>query len=138
MTTRRVKEYLREIKSKRQQVERLKKRRDGLHIDVSFGSIDYSADRIQGTPQNKLENAAIKLSDALERIDTETARLKVEIDERLGSIERLQNETYRDLLFKRYSEYKSFEEISVEMRYAYNYTCNLHGEALKELSKVLK
>jgi SMC interacting uncharacterized protein involved in chromosome segregation len=138
MTTRRVKEYLREIKSKRQQVERLKKRRDGLHIDVSFGSIDYSADRIQGTPQNKLENAAIKLSDALERIDTETARLKVEIDERLGSIERLQNETYRDLLFKRYSEYKSFEEISVEMRYAYNYTCNLHGVALKELSKVLK
>lgn len=138
MTTRGVKEYLRDIKFKRQHLERLKERRSALHIDVSFGSIDYTADKIQGTPQNKLENAIIKLSEALERIDKQIAKLSVEIDERLESIEQLQNSNYKDLLFKRYSEYKSFEEISLEMGYSYNYACTLHGEALKELSKVLK
>lgn len=138
MTTRGVKEYLRDIKFKRQHLERLKERRAALHIDVSFGGIDYSADRIQGTPQNKLENAVVKLTEKLERIDNTIARLSIEIDERLESIEGLQNSNYKDLLFKRYSEYKSFEEISIEMNYSYNYACTLHGEALRELSKVLK
>ena len=52
------KEYLKEIREKRQQIERLKERREALHLDVSFGSIDYSADRIQNSPKNKLEEAA--------------------------------------------------------------------------------
>lgn len=138
MTRREAKEYLKDIKSKREALERAKKRRSALHIDVSFGSIDYSADKIQGTPQNKLENAMIKMSEALERIDKTIARLSIEIDERLESIEQLQNSNYKSVLFKRYSEYKSFEEISVEMNYTYYHTAHLHGEALGALSKLRK
>ena len=137
MTARGAKKYLQDIKFKRQHLERAKKRRAALHIDVSFGAIDYSADKIQGTPQNKLENAMIKMSEALERVDKTIARLTIEIDERLESIEKLQDSNHKDLLFKRYSEYKSLERISEEMGYSYGYTCSLHGEALKEISKVL-
>ena len=132
-----VKTYLKEIREKRQHIERLKERRSALHLDVSFGGIDYSADRITATPKNKLEEAAVKLYERLEKIDKTIARLSIEVDDRIESIESLQNENYRDILFKRYVEGKSFEEISVEMRYVYNYTCNLHGEALKELSELL-
>ena len=131
------KEYLKDIRYKRQQLERLKERRSQLHLDVSFGAIDYSADRVQTTPQNKLENAMIKLSDRIEQIDTSIAKLSIEIDDRLSNIESLSDSNHRDILFKRYSEYKSFEEISVEMGYVYNYICNLHGDALKELSQFL-
>ena len=131
------KQYLREIRTKRQHVERLKKRREELHLDVSFGSVDYSADKIQTTPENKLENALIKLSDRIESIDTDIVRITMEIDDRLNSIESLQDSNLRSVLFKRYSEYKSFEQISIEMGYVYNYICNLHGEALKEISKLL-
>lgn len=132
-----VKTYLKEIREKRQHIERLRERRAALHLDVSFGGIDYSADRITATPKNKLEEAAVKLYERLEKIDKTIARLSIEVDDRIESIESLQNENYRDILFKRYVEGKSFEEISVEMRYVYNYTCNLHGEALKELSELL-
>jgi DNA-directed RNA polymerase specialized sigma24 family protein len=132
-----VKTYLKEIREKRQHIDRLKERREALHLDVSFGSIDYSADKIISTPKNKLEEAMIRLSDRLERIDRTIARLSVEVDDRIESIESLSDENHRDILFKRYVEYLSFEEISVKMRYAYNYTCNLHGEALKELQKHL-
>ena len=79
----------------------------------------------------------IRLSERIERIDNTIAEVGVEIDDRISSIEQLSNDTYRDVLYKRYAEYKSFEQISVEMGYVYNYTCNLHGDALKELSKVL-
>lgn len=137
MTTTDVKEYLKEIKFKRQYLERLKERRASLHLDVSFGGIDYSADRIQNSPKNKLEEAMIRLSDRLEKIDNSIAQVSVEIDDRIGCIERLNNSTHRDLLFKRYVEDETFEQISVELGYVYNYTCNLHGEALKELSKLL-
>lgn len=131
------KEYLREIKVKRNQLKRFKDRRSSLHLDVSFGGIDYSADRVQSTPQNKLENAMIKLSDRMAYLDRKIAELSVEIDDRINSIEAIKNGSYRDILFKHYAEYKSFEQISVEMGYVYNYTCNLHGEALKELTQLL-
>jgi len=131
------KEYLNGIKYKRRQLDRFKQRREDLHIDVSFGGIDYSADRVQSTPENKLEKAAVKLSERLQYLDRKIMELSVEIDDRLNSIESLDNGAYRDVLFKRYSEYKSFEEISVEMGYVYNYTCNLHGEALKNLAQLL-
>lgn len=131
------KEYLNGIKYRRKQLDRLKERRANLHLDVSFGGIDYSADRVQATPQNKLENAMIKLSERMAYIDRKIAELSVEVDDRLNSIEKIENGTYRDILYKRYAEYKSFEQISVELGYVYNYTCNLHGEALKELSQLL-
>ena len=131
------KEYLNGIKYKRRQLDRFKQRRADLHHDVSFGGIDYSADRVQSTPQNKMENAMIKLSERMAYLDRRILELSIEIDDRLSSIESLENGTYRDILFKHYAEYKSFEQISVEMGYAYNYTCNIHGEALKELSQVL-
>lgn len=131
------KEYLSGIKVKRRQLERFKKRRQDLHLDVSFGGIDYSADRVQSTPQNKLENAMVKLSERMAYLDRRIAELSVEIDDRISNIEAIENGNYRDVLFKHYAEYKSFEQISVEMGYVYNYTCNLHGEALKELSQHL-
>ena len=137
MTITDVKEYLREIKVLRQYLQRLMERRASLHLDVSFGGIDYSADRIQCTPKNKMEEAMVKLSERLEKIDNSIAKVSVDIDDRISSIERLKNDTHRSILFKRYVEDKSFEVISVEMGYAYNYTCNLHGDALRELSKVL-
>lgn len=131
------KEYLSEIKYKNRQLERLKERRKNLHLDVSFGAINYDADRVQSTPKNKLEEAMVRLSDRIESLDRQIAEISVEIDDRINSIESLSNGTYRDVLFKHYAEYKSFEQISVEMGYVYNYTCNLHGEALKELSQHL-
>lgn len=131
------KTYLKEIREKRQHIERLKERRSTLHLDVSFGGIDYTADRVISSPKNKMEEATVKLFNRIEQIDKTIARLSVEIDDRIEKIEALSNENYRDVLFKRYVEGKSLEEISVDMRYVYNYTCNLHGEALKELTKVL-
>ena len=137
MTIHEAKDYLKQIRVLRQYLQRLKERRASLHLDVSFGGIDYSADRIQTTPKNKMEEAMVRLSERLEKIDNSIAKVSVDIDDRISSIEKLSTDTHRSILFKRYVEDKSFEVISVEMGYAYNYTCNLHGDALRELSKVL-
>lgn len=137
MTVMDVKRYLRDIKYKRQYLQRLRDRRCSLHLDVSFSGTDYSADRVQSTPKNKIEEAMVKLSDRIEELDNRIAEISLEIDDRISSIEKLSNDTHRNVLFKRYVEDMTFEQISVEMGYAYNYTCTIHGDALKELSKVL-
>lgn len=137
MTVMDVKKYLKEIKYKRQYLQRLRDRRSSLHLDVSFGGMDYSADRIQTTPKSKIEEAMVRLSERMEELDNDIAEVSIEIDDRIKSIEKLSNDTHRNILFKRYVEDKTFEEISVELGYVYNYTCNLHGDALSELSKVL-
>jgi len=131
------KQYLRDIKHMRRRLDRLRQRRANLHLDVSFGGINYSADRVQSTPKNKIEEAMVRLSERMEALDNDIATLSIDIDDRINSIEKLNNDTHKSVLYKRYVENKTFEEISVEMGYVYNYTCNLHGEALGELSKVL-
>lgn len=131
------KQYLRDIKHMRRRLDRLRQRRAHLHLDVSFGGIDYSADRVQSTPKNKLEEAMVRLSERMEALDNDIATLSIDIDDRISSIEKLNNDTHKSVLYKRYVENKTFEEISVEMGYVYNYTCNLHGDALSELSKLL-
>lgn len=137
MTSRDVKQYMNEIKIKRRYLKRLKDRRANLHLEVSFGAIQYDGDKVQNSPQNKLEEAAVRLSERMEHLDNEIARISIEIDDRIGNIEKLSNDLHRNILFKRYVEEKTFEQISVEMGYTYNYTCNIHGDALNELTKVL-
>ena len=131
------KNYLREIKSKREHRARLLARRESIHMDIQISGIDYSKDRVQSSPSNSMENAAIKMLTRIEEIDEQIRDLSIEIDDRLASIEDLKDSNYRKILFSRYSEYKSFEQISVDAGYAYNYVCTMHGEALEELSKCL-
>ena len=138
MTAAEVKEYLKEIKFKRQYLERLKERRDNMHLDVSFGGIDYSADRIQNSPKNKLEEAMVRLSDKLEKIDKSIAKTTMDIDDRIGCIESLTDGNYKNILYRHYADYDSLKVISKDMGYAYVYVCTMHREALKELSKIIK
>lgn len=137
MTISEVKEYLQGIRYKTQYLERLKKRRAALHLEVSFGGIDYSADRVQNSPKNKLEEAMIKLSDRIEKLDNQIVRISLEIDERIGNIEALADNKEKTVLYMSYVEYKPLQEIGEQLDYSYNYVCNIHGDALTHLQKIL-
>lgn len=51
-------------------------------------------------------------------------------------IEQLDNEVEKMILYKRYFENKTFEQISVEMNYSWRQIHRLHGSALHNFSKV--
>lgn len=53
-------------------------------------------------------------------------------------IEQLDNEVEKMILYKRYFENKTFEQISVEMNYSWRQIHRLHGNALQNFSKVYK
>jgi hypothetical protein len=64
-----------------------------------------------------------------ERVDRLT-KIKAEI---LGSIEAVPDCTLRTLLIERYINFKTWEQIAVDMNYNYRWIIKLHGHALQEI-----
>ena len=52
-------------------------------------------------------------------------------------ISKIKKTTYYKLLKYRYCDYLSLEEIAVTLHYTYQYIVLMHGDALKEVQKIL-
>lgn len=55
----------------------------------------------------------------------------------INEIHQLSDARYIEILFKRYVEYKKFEQISVDMGYDYDWTRRLHIDALEEFQQTI-
>ena len=60
--------------------------------------------------------------------------LKRDAIEKLKKVEKTE---YYDILYKRYVEFQSLEQIAVSMNYTYRWIRRLHGRALQEFEKVM-
>lgn len=133
MTT---KEYLgqisrldRMIKNKLTELSQLK--------ELSCGLSGISTEeRVQTTPNHdKIGTAYCKIEEMEENLDKlidEYVDMKNIIIKQIDSIE---DEIYYDILFSRYIEKKTFEEIATDMHYSFRNTTRLHGKALRAFEK---
>lgn len=128
---RKAREYLGQIQKLDIKVGQRISELNQMRLRLSFISgIDYSKDRIQVMHESgnkQIEELVDCEREILEMIKTETEKKHKVI----GEIQRLDNPIYADILFRRYVECRSFERISGDMGYAYNYVCNMHGKALE-------
>lgn len=103
-----------------------------------------------------LANISVKPSDgtggaggASDRIGERIAKkmdIEAEINAEIDKLVDLKRETLKmieqlevqkmDVLYKRYFEFKTWETISIEMGYTYQWVCKLHGRALQDFQKV--
>lgn len=127
----RAKEYLQQIRKLDirigQRITQLNEMRARVHI---MGSFDYSKDRVQSSPSSGNKQIE-ELVDFEKDINALIIREQLLKDKIIGEIQQLENPIHVDLLFRRYLECQSFERISCDMGYTYNYTLNLHGMALQ-------
>ena len=89
-----------------------------------------------GSSGDKIGNGIIKLIELKEKLNAAVDRYVDHKNEALDIIDKIENQTYRMILMGRYRKRKSFELISTEINYSYFRTCRMHGEALKEFSKL--
>lgn len=131
------KEYLSEIKKLDEFINQKQVEYDTLKNSRTYiTSIDYSKERVQTSSVGLgFTRVSDKLADMQININSEIDCWHEMRHERINQIQQLSKVEYLKILFKKYVEYKSLEEISSELKFVYNYTCNLHGEALKEFSK---
>jgi len=131
------KEYLQQlqkldiiINQKLQELYELKKLQD-------IKAIDYTKEKVQSSRQNgaNFETILIKIIDMENEINDEIDSF---IDMKhciINQIQLLENCIFVKLLCKRYVEYKSFEQIAVEMGYTYDYIRKIHIKALRNFEK---
>lgn len=106
----------------------------------SISAIDYSKEKIKAEPSG--EAAFERITDRIHSLEKEiNDEIDCFVDKRhtiIKQIQRLKNVDHFDLLFKRYVQFKKFEQIAVEMNFSYQYVLELHGLALQNFESSYK
>lgn len=125
------KHYLRQIRrlddiinAKLEQIELLRTMSTKVTTNISDERVQTS-----GT-SDKVGSSIVKIIDLENEINDsidELIDLKREV---LRKIEQIENDDYKLLITLKYLNFKSWEEIAVEMNYSYRHVTRLHGSAL--------
>lgn len=85
-----------------------------------------------------MENTICKIIDLQDEINKDIDRLVDLKTQIVTTIKNIENKEYQTLLEKRYLCFDTWEQIAVDMNYSIRWVHNIHGKALKELSKIIK
>ena len=132
------KEYLRHLQRLDTMInQKIKELNDLRMISQSTGGMDYSKERVQSSPTGDAPfvQSVLRIAELEKEINAEIDRFVDEKHTIIKQIQSLQNPRYIDILYKRYIEYKSLEQICVEMKFSYDHIRHLHGDALKEFGE---
>lgn len=129
------KEYLNQVKlynthinNKLEEIARLENL--AMNITAHYG-VDIPSG---GSGGDKIGNAIAKIVD-LENEINDAIDVYIELKRAVGnSIDKLKNADQVAVLYKRYFEQKTWEQIASEMNYSYRNVCYIHGDALKAIS----
>lgn len=83
-------------------------------------------------PNYAVENLIDKYNDILSYLN----QLQEKQNAIVLQLSKMQNSTYRLILFYKYIKGMTLDAISVELDRGYKYICNLHGYALNEFDKI--
>ena len=93
-------------------------------------------ERVQNTPNfDKIGTAYCKIEEMEEKLDKLIDEYVDKKNLIISQIDKIENETYYEILFARYIEKKTFEKIADEMAYSWRQIIRLHGGALQEFEK---
>ena len=93
-------------------------------------------ERVQTTPNfDKIGTAYCKIEEMEEKLDKLIDEYVDKKNLIISQIDKIENETYYEILFARYIEKKTFEKIADELTYSWRQIIRLHGRALQEFEK---
>lgn len=130
------KQYLKELKRLDTCINQQLQEKAALYTST-IGAARTDKDRVQTSGSGDMMPELIqRLLDLEAEIDKEIDNFVDQKRKMIQQIQDLRNELYVSLLYRRYVEFKSLEEIAVEMNYTYQHTRRMHGYALAEFQRV--
>ena len=131
------KSYLMQVRNARVKIEQMKRELTELRA-ASGIPVQPDGERVLSSPaQGGCADIAVRvvqLEHEIEHRLVEFYELRSRIVEMIHSIGSYQ---YIDILYRRYVQGESFEEIAVAIGYTWRHTLRLHGEALMAFQEVL-
>lgn len=129
------KEYLRQLKTAEIKIEQKEEELERLKSSLESISTGTDSERVQTTPKDRLSEEITRIVDLEEEINEDLGALLMLRNKIINEIQSMDNPVYINILYKRYVQYKSLEEIAVEMSYSYTRLRHLHGRALQGFKK---
>ena len=130
----RVKEFLKKIVTIDDMIDVKVNQVAQLRSLLEVGSVRYDKDKIQvSMNDDKLADTVAKIIDLENEINADIDSLIAHKELARRMIENLNDDREKLILYKRYFERKSFEQISVELNYSWRQVHRLHGKALVAL-----
>lgn len=130
------KEYLNQIrqseifiKQRSRELERIKESR------IYIPGINYAKDRVQTSPEGGNIQSERIIDLELEIVDS-IKTLNFLRHEIICKIQQMPDTRYSQILYLRYVEYKSIQDIALDLNYEYTYCCELHTKALDNFDEL--
>jgi len=118
--------------------QKIKEQGDLRTMSTSIGSFDYAKDRVQTSPSKDApyERMIDRMTDLEEEINREIDTFVDEKHKIINQIQGLQNADEISVLHSRYVEFKTFEQIAVDLQYTIRNVYFIHGHALQHFENL--
>ena len=124
------------------EIKELEQSKEEILTCITKTTSNPENERVDGSGGNSNERALVVYIDKAnkcaaliqERINS-LVSVKSEI---IGAIQKVNDSTLRALLTARYINFKTWEQIAVELNYSYMHVCRLHGKALVKIKDVIE
>ena len=120
------------ISCKKEQIAELRERLTSIGCGTDNERVQTS---IKG---DKMTNVIAKIMELENLVNNDIGILTEYKLQAREMIEKLQNNVEKIVLYKRYFDCKSFEQIAVECNYSWRHVHRIHGNALINLDKILE
>ena len=109
------KEYLRQLRTAEIKIEQKEEELERLKSSLESISTGTDGERVQTTPRDRLSEEITRIVDLEKEINSDLGAMLMLRNKIINEIQSMDNPVYIDILYKRYVQYKSLEEIAVEM-----------------------
>lgn len=138
------KEYLQQIRKANVMINYKQKQLDELRNLTTSITANMTPDKVQSSgSQDKIGDTVAKIIDLQNAINDDIDRLVDLKREIMKVVDQLDPE-HMHLVYKRYFEFKTWEQIAAEMGYSYQWVCGivkgkpgLHIQALNKVQKIM-
>lgn len=132
------KEYLKQVErydmlinNKLEELQRLKDLSTKITTSLSLTKVQTSG------ATSKIANSVEKLIDLQEEINDDIDKFIDLRTEVISNIDKIQNSDMCNVLYKRYLDLITWEQIAVDMHFTFQWVHKLHNKALIEMQKII-
>ncbi len=129
------KEYLRQLRTLTIKTYQKMAELESLKAAAENVSASIDSERVQTSPKDRMPDDISRIVDLESEIHKDIQELLILKNKIINEIQGLSNPVYIEILYKRYVEYKQFEEIAIEINYSYRQVLRIHGFALQEFKR---
>jgi len=125
------KQYLNQIKRYTKNISRIERTIKEIRRTAGGAkAIDYTKDKVQTSPSNHTEDMIIKAMELEDKLIVQKDMYQDAVALITNQINQLNNPLYAEILYQKYVELKSLEQIAVSINFSYPYVKHMHGWAL--------